>query len=63
MFGVGVDLCISDECYERFEFYFNLFYFYDGFQVLCSFFMGEYNFIVKDYEVFGLKIEFLYERV
>lgn len=63
MFGAGADLCISDECHERPESYSNLPHSYDGPQASCSLLMGEYNFIVKDYEVFGLKTEPLYERV
>ena len=53
MFGAGADLCISDECNERPESYSNMPHSYDGPQASCSLFMGEYNFIVKDYEVFG----------
>ena len=63
MFGAGADLCISDECHERPESYSNLPHSYDGPQASCSLLMGDYNFIVKDYEVFGLKTEPLYERV
>ena len=63
MFGAGADLCISDECHERPESYSNLPHSYDGPQASTSLLMGDYNFTVKDYEVFGLKAEPLYERV
>ena len=63
MFGAGADLCISDDCHERPESYSNLPHSYDGPQASCSLLMGDYNFIVKDYEVFGLKTEPFYERV
>lgn len=63
MFGAGADLCISDECSERPESYSNLPHSYDGPQASSSLLMGDYNFTVKDYEVFGLKTEPLYERV
>ena len=63
MFGAGADLCISDECNERPESYSNLPHSYDGPQASTSILMGDYNFTVEDYEVFGLKKESLYERV
>lgn len=63
MFGAGADLCISDECSERPESYSNLPHSYDGPKASSSLLMGDYNFTVKDYEVFGLKEEPLYERV
>ncbi|XP_068752362.1 serine-enriched protein-like [Montipora capricornis] len=63
MFGAGADLCISDECNERPDSYSNLPHSYDGPQASSSLLMGDYNFTVKDYEVFGLKNEHLYERV
>ncbi|PFX20726.1 BTB/POZ domain-containing protein 9 [Stylophora pistillata] len=63
MFGGGADLCISDECQEKPESYSNLPHSYDGPQASTSLLMGDYNFTVKDYEVFGLKGEPLYERV
>lgn len=63
MFGGGADLCISDECHEKPGSYSNLPHSYDGPQASTSLLMGDYNFTVKDYEVFGLKGEPLYERV
>ncbi|KAM7440204.1 hypothetical protein ABFA07_010517 [Porites harrisoni] len=63
MFGAGADLCISDECNEKPESYSNLPHSYDGPQASTSILMGNYNFTVEDYEVFGLKKESLYERV
>ena len=63
MFGAGADLCIIDECNERPESYSNLPHSYDGPQASTSILMGNYNFTVEDYEVFGLKKESLYERV
>ena len=63
MFGAGADLCISDECNKGPESYSNLPHSYDGPQASTSILMGNYNFTVEDYEVFGLKKESLYERV
>ena len=63
MFGARADLCISDDCNERPESYSNLPHSYDGPQASTSILMGDYNFTVEEYEVFGLKKESLYERV
>ena len=59
MFGAGADLCIADGCNEKQESYSNLPHSYDGPQASSGLLMGDYNFTVKDYEVFRFKTEHL----
>ncbi|XP_029179236.2 uncharacterized protein LOC114977880 [Acropora millepora] len=59
MFGAGADLCIADGCNEKPESYSNLPHSYDGPQASSGLLMGDYNFTVKDYEVFRFKTEHL----
>jgi hypothetical protein len=62
MFGAGADLCITDNCNVERESYSNLPHSYAGAQASPELLMGEYNFLVEDYEVFGLKNEHIYEK-
>ena len=62
MFGAGADLCLSDNCDEDEESYSNLPHSYAGTQASNSLLMGDYNFVVSDYEVFGLKADHSLDR-
>ena len=59
MFGGGADLCIANNCHMTMESYSNFPHSYHGDRSLCSILMGDYNFIVADYEVFSLADELL----
>ena len=63
MFGAGADLSICDLCNEKPESYSNMPHSYDGPQASSNLLMGNYSFTVADYEVFGLKLEQVYDRV
>lgn len=52
IFGGGADLAISDNCDSNMESYSNLPHSYDGHGASNRVLMGDYNFYVKDYEVF-----------
>lgn len=51
-FGAGADLFISNDCNKNINSYSNLPHSYDGQNVTENILMGDYNFRVKDYEVF-----------
>ena len=63
MFGAGADLCLSDNCDANEESYTNLPHSYDGHQASNSLLMGDYNFTVADYEVFGVKTDHPLDRM
>ena len=56
-FGAGADLFISNNCNKNMDSYSNLPHSYDGQNENENLLMGEYNFIVKDYEVFTLNVK------
>ena len=55
IFGAGADLCISSYCNENDESYSNLPHSFDGSNASNESLMGDYNFVVRDYEVFALQ--------
>ena len=57
MFGAGADLCLTDNCDINEESYSNFPHSYDGHQASNGLLMGDYNFVVVDYEVFCLKTD------
>ena len=59
MFGGGADLCIASNCHMNMESYSNFPHSYHGDRSMCSILMGDYSFIVTDYEVFSLADELL----
>ncbi|XP_049810586.1 uncharacterized protein LOC126253356 [Schistocerca nitens] len=52
IFGAGADLLISSNCNNNMDSYSNLPHSYDGENASCLALMGDYNFTVRDYEVF-----------
>lgn len=52
IFGAGADLLISNDCNANTDSYSNLPHSYDGPAASCASLLGDYNFLVTDYEVY-----------
>lgn len=52
IFGAGADLLISNNCNTNTDSYSNLPHSYDGPSANCGSLLGDYNFLVTDYEVY-----------